>query len=198
VNQYTDPTQHLFWLSSRALGIVAIILLAASVSMGLLMSSRAISKRGFASQMKNYHEALALSAMAAIAAHGLTLLGDKFLDPGLSGVALPFAMNDQPVWTGLGIIGAWLTAIFTFSFYVRSWIGTKTWRWLHRWTLLAYVLAVVHTVGSGTDGGSAWMLVLLAAITTPVVFGLALKAMPRNRPAKRARGNEQLAPSGLG
>ena len=54
-------------------------------------------------------------------------------------------------WTGLGVIGAWLAAILGLSYYVRHWIGTSTWRKLHRWTLLAYLLALAHTIGSGTD-----------------------------------------------
>ncbi len=33
-----DPSQQVFWLASRALGIVAIVLLALSVALGLAMS----------------------------------------------------------------------------------------------------------------------------------------------------------------
>ena len=58
--------------------------------------------------------------LIAIAAHGLLLLGDSYLRPGLAGIALPFVMSNQPVWTGLGIIGGWLAAILGLSFYVRS------------------------------------------------------------------------------
>jgi hypothetical protein len=47
------------------------------------------------------------------------------LHPSLRDIAVPFAMAHQPVWTGVGIIGGWLAAIFTFSFYVRGWIGNK-------------------------------------------------------------------------
>ena len=181
MNQYTDPTQHIFWLASRSLGIVAIILLAASVGFGLLLSGRVLKQRGMAVRLKNMHEALALTAMGAIAGHGLALLGDKYLDPGLAGIAIPFVMPNQPVWTGIGIIAGWLAAIFTFSFYVRKLIGNKTWRWLHRWTLAAYLLAVGHTIGSGTDGSSTWMLALLAVISMPIVFGLAFKLAPDSR-----------------
>ena len=181
MNQYTDPTHHIFWLTSRALGIVAIILLAASVGFGLLLSGRVLKQRGMAVRLKNMHEALALTAMGAIAGHGLALLGDKFLNPGLAGITVPFVMNNQPVWTGVGIIAGWLTAIFTFSFYVRKWIGNKTWRWLHRWTLAAYLLAVGHTIGSGTDGKSSWMIALLVVISMPAIFGLAFKLAPDSR-----------------
>ena len=59
---------------------------------------------------------------------------------------------------------------------MRRWIGTKTWRWLHRWTLAVYVLALAHVVGAGTDGRSPWMLAMLAVLVAPNVFALAFLA----------------------
>ena len=55
--------------------------------------------------VKHLHEALSLTGLAAILGHGLLLLGDGYLRPGLAGIALPFAMNHRPLWTGIGIIG---------------------------------------------------------------------------------------------
>ena len=148
----TDPTQHLFWLASRALGIVAIVVLSAAVGCGLALSGRMSGRPGGAGRLKTLHEALTLTALGAIAAHGLVLLGDSYLAPGLSGITVPFVLGFKQFWTGLGVVGAWLAAILGLSYYVRRWIGTSTWRKLHRWTLLAYLLALAHTIGSGTDG----------------------------------------------
>ena len=184
MNGYSDPTQHVFWLASRSLGVVALVLLAASVTLGLLLSTRMVRRPGLPARIKQWHEAIALTATGAIAGHGLFLLGDKFLHPSLAQIAIPFTMTGQPAWTGIGIVGGWLTAIFTFSFYFRRWIGNKAWRWLHRWTLGAYVLSVAHTIGSGTDASSPWMLLLLVAITTPIVFGATYRFLPAARKAR--------------
>ncbi len=178
MNGYTDPTQHLFWLGSRASGIVAMLLVSVSVGIGLAMSSRLVRTPGMPARMKALHEALALSSLGAIAAHGLLLLGDSYLHPSLAEIALPFAMHGQPVWTGLGVIGGWLAAILGLSFYVRRWIGTSVWRWLHRWTLLVYVLGIAHTLGSGTDAGAVWLLGILAATALPVVFLATYRYLP--------------------
>ncbi len=161
MNAYTDPGQHIFWLASRALGVVALVLVALSVGLGLAMASRSARGPGSPARVKQLHEATALTALIAIAGHGLTLLGDSYLRPGLAGIAMPFAMANQPAWTGLGIIGGWLAAILGLSFYVRRWIGPKLWRQMHRWTLAVYVLAVIHTLGSGTDAGTPWLLAIL-------------------------------------
>jgi methionine sulfoxide reductase heme-binding subunit len=62
--------------------------------------------------------------------------------------------------------------------------GVATWRWLHRFTLAVYALALTHAIGAGTDGRSGWMIAMLTVLTAPVVFGLAyrlLAAPPRGR-----------------
>lgn len=182
---YTDPGQHIFWIASRALGVVALVLVALSVGLGLAMSTRTARGPGVMARVKQIHEATALTALMAISGHGLTLLGDSYLRPGLAGIALPFAMSHQPAWTGIGIIGGWLAAILGLSFYVRRWIGPKLWRQMHRWTLAVYVLAVAHTLGSGTDAGSFWLLAILVITAVPIVFLTALRMLPSDRREQR-------------
>lgn len=184
----TDPTQHAFWLASRAMGIVAMVLLSAAVAIGLLLSGRMSNRPGGAARLKTLHEAATLTALAAIGGHGVLLLGDSYLRPGIAGIALPFALRSQPIWTGIGILGGWLAAILGLSYYLRGWIGTSAWRWMHRWTLLAYVLSVAHVIGSGTDSGSGWFLVLLAGITAPVLV-IGLRRLGGLRPSSKEIGS---------
>ena len=184
-----DPSQHLFWLASRAFGVVAIVLVSLSVGVGLALAGRFGRRPGLPAQLKRAHESLALAGLIAIALHGLLLLGDSYLRPGLAGIALPFALAHQPVWTGLGIIGGWLAAIVGLSFYVRRWIGVAVWRWLHRWTLAVYVLGIAHTLGSGTDARSTWLLGLLTVTALPIVFAGTYRFLPqpagRRAPVRR-------------
>jgi sulfoxide reductase heme-binding subunit YedZ len=182
VSSYTDPGQHLFWIASRALGVVALLFVAVSVGMGLAMSMRSAKGPGAMARLKTLHEAAALTALLAIAGHGLTLLGDSYLRPGLSGIVVPFAMPHQPLWTGLGVIGGWLAALFGLTFYVRRWIGPKLWRKMHRWTLAVYVLAVAHTLGTGTDSASLWLVIILIATIAPLAVMAALRYLPGDDP----------------
>lgn len=180
-----EVSQHLFWLSSRALGVTALVLVSLSVGLGLALASRVARRPGLPARIKRLHEATALTALIAIAAHGLVLLGDNYLRPSLADLVLPFSMANQPLWTGVGIIGGWLAAILGLSFYVRRWVGSGLWRKMHRWTLAVYVLAVAHTFGSGTDAGSTWLLLILAATGLPIVFLATLRFLPRERKAPR-------------
>ena len=169
MNAYTDPTQHLFWIASRSFGIVAMLLMSISVAIGLAFSSRLGSRPGMPALLKTVHEACSLGALVAIAAHGLILLGDTYLNPGLTGIAVPFAIASHTFWNGVGIIGGYMAALLGLSFYARRWIGVNTWKRLHRWTVLAWALALAHSLGAGTDAGSAWFLILMALPIVAVI-----------------------------
>jgi sulfoxide reductase heme-binding subunit YedZ len=185
VSSYTDPGQHIFWIASRAFGVVALVLAAVSVGLGLAMAMRSAKGPGAMAKLKQAHEATALTALIFIAAHGLTLLGDSYLRPGLSGIAIPFVMTHARFWTGLGVVGGWMAAILGLTFYARRWIGPKLWRQMHRWTLAVYALAVVHTLGAGTDGHSLWLVIILIATVAPLAVMTAVRLLPADTPTGR-------------
>lgn len=171
-----SPDQHLFWLASRSLGIAAILLVSVSVGFGLALSARVGVRPGSASRLRVLHEASALVALIAIAGHGVLLLGDSYLQPTLAQITIPFLLPNHTLWTGLGVIAGWLAAAFALSFYLRRRIGVSLWRKIHRWTIAVFGLALVHTIGSGTDARSAWLIALIALAAAPVclVGGLRL------------------------
>jgi sulfoxide reductase heme-binding subunit YedZ len=182
----TDPTQHLFWLTSRALGIVAMLLVSASVGLGLAMSARLGARPGSTARLKTLHEAIALTALVAIAGHGLALLGDSYLRPAFLQIVVPFTLGHRTAWTGIGVIAGWLAVVLGLSFYVRRWIGPRLWRRMHRWTVLVYALALVHTLGAGTDARSKWLVGLLALAAVPVAVVGGYRLVSPGRRAKPA------------
>jgi sulfoxide reductase heme-binding subunit YedZ len=194
-----DPTQQVFWFASRAFGITAMIGLAVSVALGLAMSGRLVRRPGLPAKLKHAHESLTLVTLALIVVHAGLLLFDAYLRPGLVGITVPFALGYRPAFTGIGIIAGWLTAILGLSFYARKWIGTKTWRFMHRFTILAYFLALGHAVGAGTDARSPWMIALLTGLTTPIIFAFTYRMLPSapsarqavKRPARSSQGQSR-------
>ena len=144
---------HLFWITSRSAGEMALLLSSASVGLGLMMSS----PRGSASKrdLRSVHEALSLTALAMVALHGVALLGDSFLNPGVVGIAVPFAGAYRPLWTGLGIVAGYGLAVLALSYYARNRIGAARWKRLHRLTAVFWLLAIGHAAGAGTDSTAA-------------------------------------------
>jgi len=152
-----DPLAHGWWLASRAAGVVALALVTASTLLGLAMALRPSRRPASQPRLVTLHEQLAVTGLIAIAAHGVTLLGDPWLRPGLAGIALPGAMSYRPLFTSLGVVAGWLAALLGLSYYVRGRIGAARWRSVHRLVFVAYALAVVHTLGAGTDAGAPWL-----------------------------------------
>ncbi len=184
----TAPLHQVFWYASRAFGITAMLLLAVSVGLGLAMSGRLLRRPGWPARLKHAHESLTLVTVAMVALHAVLLLFDSYLRPGLAGITVPFLLPYRPLFTGAGIIAGWAIGLFALSFYVRRWIGTRTWRALHRFTVVAYGLALVHVAGAGTDATQPWMLALLTGLTAPIVFGLSYRILARPAtPSRRSR-----------
>jgi sulfoxide reductase heme-binding subunit YedZ len=173
---------------SRASGIVALGLISASVILGLTMANKLV--RG--ARIAGLHEQLSLAGLVAIAIHGLTLLGDPWLHPGLSGITVPFQMGYRTVFTGLGIIGGYLAAALGLSFYIRRRMGAKLWRKIHRFTPVAYALSLVHAFGAGTDASTAWLRTFMFATAAPIggllLMRLAKSAFKGRRRSPAARG----------
>ncbi len=177
----TDPTPHLFWITSRAAGTAALVTSSLAVCVGLLMATR--FKKGRGPDLRVTHEVLSLSTLVALAVHGLTLLGDKFMHPSFADIAVPFASSYETFWTSTGILAGWGLAILGLSYYARKQIGSQRWRTAHRFTAVAWLFGIVHSLGEGTDAGQTWFLVMIGIVTIPALLMLAtrqrFRALPR-------------------
>lgn len=181
-----DPLDYPFWLASRSAGVVAYVLLSASVVLGLATTTRLVRARGL-------HERFALLALGSVAVHGLLLLPDTWLRPGLLGLLVPFTLDYRPVWTGLGILAAYGAAGLSLTYYARRRLGARRWRRAHRFIPVAWALAAAHVIGAGTDVVSLWLQIVLAATIAAVVAlivqrGLAGRSQPAGREPVRAGG----------
>jgi sulfoxide reductase heme-binding subunit YedZ len=158
---------HLFWIVSRGAGIAALLLSSGAVGLGLLMSGRLLRAR--LKDARALHEALSLATLVALVVHATALLGDKYLAPSLADITIPFVFAYRSLWTGVGIIAGWLLVVLGLSFYLRARIGVQRWRKLHRLTALAWVLAIAHSLGAGTDAGRWWFLGACAIVVGPAL-----------------------------
>jgi sulfoxide reductase heme-binding subunit YedZ len=174
-----------FWVTSRAAGIVALILASASVGVGLTMGGRFLRDRG--PGLRATHEALSIAALAALGLHALALLGDSYFHPSVADLTIPFVSDYREPYMALGIIAGWGMLILGLSYYVRERIGIARWRVVHRFTALAWLLGIVHSLGEGSDAGRLWFLATVAIATgPPLVLLLARVARPRRALRSRA------------
>jgi len=179
----TSVTPHLLWITSRAAGDAALILSSLGVCLGLMMGGRFVKKRGL--DLRSTHEALSLATLATIVVHAGALLGDGFLRPSLADISIPFVSGYMTFWTSMGIVAGWTMIALGLSYYARARIGPARWRSLHRWTALAWVLGLAHSLGEGTDAGTMWFLAMTAMVTVPALILLLVRLLSEPSPARQ-------------
>ena len=74
--------------------VVALICITVSVGVGLAMAGRVSRRARLARTLLSVHQQTALVGLVAIAVHGITLLGDKFLSPSVGDIAHP--VDERP------------------------------------------------------------------------------------------------------
>lgn len=188
-----DPANYPWWLVSRSAGIVAFTLISASVILGLFMAAGVYRRPGLSRVLVKVHQQLALAGLTMIGVHGIALLGDKWLHPGIGGIALPFTIAYRPIWVAMGITAGYLAALLGPTYFIRRRIGARRWRQIHKATVLVYALAVLHSLGAGTDGASTWFDALVALTAAPILVLLVLRY--RRLPARRAPARPSAGPA---
>lgn len=178
---------HLFWITSRAAGTAALLLSSVSVAVGLLIGAKLLKRRG--PDLRVLHEALSIATLAAIVVHAAALLGDTYLHPSVLDLTVPLVSTYKTVWMSVGIVSGWSMLLLGLSYYARGAIGQERWRILHRFTGLAWLLGIVHSLGEGTDAGQSWFLACSAIVVVPALALAVVRTMPGSgrSPAGAAR-----------
>ena len=83
----------------------------------------------------------------------------------------------------IGIVAGWAMILLGLSYYFRARIGQERWRTLHRFTALAWVLGLAHSLGEGTDAGQAWFLAMTAIVVLPVIVLMVMRWSTVSAPA---------------
>ena len=108
-----------FWITSRAAGVVALLAASAAVALGLLMGGR-LRQAPRRATCASLHEALSLATLVALAVHALALLGDGYLDPSLADITIPFVSGYQRLWMAAGIVARLDADLLGLSYYARG------------------------------------------------------------------------------
>jgi sulfoxide reductase heme-binding subunit YedZ len=189
----TDPT---FWIEARASGLLAFLLLTASVLAGLLLKSRPFGSTPKPATVTDVHRFLALLCLAATAMHGIALILDTTVHIGLTALLIPGVAPYRPVWVGLGVVAAELMVAVYFSFSLRKRIGTKNWRRLHWATYAIFAAMLVHGLMSGTDTARPWALGIYLGAIGAVCTAVAWRALVPPKTAARRKSTIDTSPLG--
>jgi predicted ferric reductase len=186
---------HTYWYLTRAAGIVAYLLLFASVSLGLVMTTDLFPRRLERFRVFDLHRFVAILALALSVFHALIVLPDAFIGFTLPELMVPFASPYRATWMAAGVFALYVSVVVVASFYLRPLVPYAAWRALHYATFGVFVLAVAHGAGAGTDTQSMWARDMYAA-TGFVVFDLLVIRLVRGttRGVRRPREADVLPP----
>ena len=159
---------NIIWYSTRGAGIVSLVLFTAVVVLGLLTASRFHGERWPRLLSEELHRSLALSSLIFLAIHVLTAVIDPYVSLGWAAALIPFAVDYRRLFLGLGSVALYLIATLIITSLLRVRIGHRGWRAVH-WAAYAFwPISVIHAIGTGTDGGSLWMLAIVAGCVAAV------------------------------
>ncbi|OSZ59375.1 hypothetical protein OQI_16510 [Streptomyces pharetrae CZA14] len=193
-----DPGTYWMYLLSQAFGWSGLLWAWGTVMLGLLLSGPGPAWLPVSRQvLERWHRTTSLTTMALMFAHALMFaaelvryeaqltwvervwvgLADTFVpgwyDSGTGRIAIPIGQGALYLAVPLGLL-----------FYVRHRIGANTWRRLHRFVIVVYVLSVWHTLLYGTNVWyGEWPRTVLWLLQLPVAALLSLRLL---RPARRA------------
>jgi hypothetical protein len=180
------PWQAVTWETARASGIVAYLLFTASVAVGLALTQQWQSARWPRLINAEMHNFLALVGLVFVGIHVIAITLDPFTHFSLLMVLVPFISTYRALWMGLGIVALYLGFAILISTWLRPRIGYTWWRRLHVFTLVGYLLATLHGLGSGTDTRTWWGFLLYGG-SVALIGSLLLTRLlvPVNDRAKR-------------
>ena len=165
-----------FWYLTRGMGVGALILLTASVALGVVTSVRWRSDRWPRFITAGLHRNLTLLAIAFVAVHVLATVADGYTPIGLQDAVIPFISPYRPIWLGLGAIAFDLLLALVATSLLREKIGYRMWRYVHWLAYLAWPVALVHALGTGTDARLGWMRWTGVACVAVVAFAVISRA----------------------
>ena len=167
----------LLWFAARGAGVVSLLLLTVVVCLGILTVLRWQSEDWPRFLTAELHRNLALVSVVFLVIHVVTAIVDPYAKMGLLSAIVPFTSPYRPLWVGLGVVSIDLGAAVLVSSLLRSYIGEVAWRVIHWAAYAAWPLALAHSIGSGSDAGALWMLLVdvvsVAAVGLAVVWRLA-------------------------
>ncbi len=161
------------WYLTRGSGVVVLILLTASVILGMLQVLRWAPRRSPRFMIVGLHRAISLLVLIFLAAHVGAAVLDPFAPIRLVDAVLPFTGSYRPLWLGLGAVALDLLVALTVTSVLRRRLGLATWRAVHRLAYACWPIALVHGLGTGSDARTLWMLVLSIGCVATVLLALA-------------------------
>lgn len=175
------------WVTTRAAGILAFVMLTISMVAGLVLKTRPFGRLVRGISVMELHRSLTVASLMALAVHGVMLVMDTTIDITWSDLLVPGALPFKPLWTGLGVVAGELMLILVVSYRFRRKLTMPIWRRLHYASYLAFIFATLHGIFAGSSTKTTWMQAIyigaIALVLGATVFRVLSPAPPKKEAA---------------
>ena len=160
------------WYATRAGGTVALLLLTASVALGIAVGGRYAPRRMARFELTTLHRNLSVLTLVFLGLHIVTAIADSFVSLSWLTAIVPFTSSYRMLWLGLGTVAFDLMLAVALTSAVRLRMGHRRWKAVHWLAYAAWPVAVFHAAGTGTDTKLPLQLLLYAVCLAAVVAGV--------------------------
>ena len=160
------------WYASRATGLLRLVLLTATLVLGVLTRKGVPLPTLPKFVTPALHRSISLVAVAFLAVHVVTAVLDPYAMTGVVDVLVPFGSGYRPFWVGLGTVAADLLIAVMVTSLLRLRIPTKVWRTVHWAGYACWPVALAHGLGSGTDATARWSVAVTGLCLTAAATAL--------------------------
>jgi hypothetical protein len=157
------------WFATRATGLITLVLLTGTVALGIVTSARFARPAWPRFVTVSLHRNLSLLTVTFTGLHVLTTITDPFASISAVSVVVPFTSGYRRIWLGLGAVAFDLLLAVLVTSLLRTRIGPRAWRAVHWAGYACWPVALVHGLGTGTDGAARWVLAITAVCALAVI-----------------------------
>jgi DMSO/TMAO reductase YedYZ heme-binding membrane subunit len=179
-------SSQLWWYVARASGVVAWLLLTASVLWGIVLSTKAFPEQRRPAWLLDLHRWLGGLTVSFVAIHLLALVADSYTTFTIADLAIPYASDWKPGAVALGVVAAWsLVAVEATSLAMRR-LPRRVWRGIHLVSYLTFWLTSLHAAFAGTDRTQV-LYQATAAASVALVGWAVVYRLTHQKPVRRGR-----------
>jgi sulfoxide reductase heme-binding subunit YedZ len=175
------------WLAARATGLVALILIALLVVLGILLSHPEQTQWKLAKRMYPWHESLWVFVIAFLIVHVVSLMIDPYAGVGIGGALVPGLSAYRTAPVAVGVLSLYALLITALTARYTRMLPTGWWLKLHRLAGLVLAGAWAHGVLAGSDTKS------FAPVYWGIVLAVVGAAAHRYWIVRRARAAQRQA-----
>ncbi|WP_030443503.1 ferric reductase-like transmembrane domain-containing protein [Actinoplanes subtropicus] len=180
---------HALWYSSRATGLVSLLLLSATVVLGALNTGRLFSRSWPRFAVAAVHRNLSLISLVFLTVHVATAVIDPYAGIGWLDAIVPFGSVYRPLWLGLGAVAGDLFLAILATSLLRQRLGARLWRLVHWASYLCWPVALLHGLGTGTtDRHTVWVIALDVGCVLVVAGAIAWRLLSVHPDTTARRG----------